>query len=86
MPRVIVTCPDRRGIYNGVWAIGKHFPDGKTEIDLTDAELANLEGEISRRETIVTVHRVGSEPPPPAAPPAAPQPSAQQKQQQQVKR
>jgi hypothetical protein len=61
MPRVIVTCPNRRGIYNGVWAIGKHFPDGDTTLDLTDEELEQLEGEIARKESILTVKRAAAE-------------------------
>lgn len=79
MPRVTITCPDRRGLYNGAWALGRHFPDGKTTLDLTDAEIAILKGEIERRETILTVELVADETP---KSPQPPQPQ-QQKQQQQ---
>jgi hypothetical protein len=58
MARVTVTCPDRRGVHVGFYSVVGYFPVGATEVDLSDAQIASLEGEIARQESILTVARV----------------------------
>ena len=60
MPKIIVVCPDRRGAFPGFWFGGRLYQVGESEVDLSDGEIAALEGEISRHESILQVKRIAA--------------------------
>jgi hypothetical protein len=40
--RVTVVAPRREGGFDGYWAAGKHWPEGKTDAELTREEIARI--------------------------------------------
>lgn len=40
--KVTVVAPRREGGFNGYWAAGKHWPEGKTDAELTKDEVARV--------------------------------------------
>ena len=67
--KVIVTCPDRAGLHAGFYSVAGYFAVGATEVELDDEQLAALEGEIARRESILSFERVSAPAPAPAPAP-----------------
>ena len=45
MPRIVITVPPRPEYDNAYWALGKRWATGTHVVDVTDAELAQLQGE-----------------------------------------
>jgi hypothetical protein len=45
MPKVIVTVPQRPEFGNAYWALQRKFDTGATVLDVSDAELAELQGQ-----------------------------------------
>ena len=58
MAKVVITCPDRKGVYPFAGSAGMVFAVGETELELDDATIAAIEREIVANETIVTLRRV----------------------------
>jgi len=55
MPRVTITCPDRRGEFPGWMSHVGFFKAGETvEVDISDADLATLQRQVERKETILS--------------------------------
>lgn len=55
MVRVVVTCPDRRGAFPGFYTEGRFWPVGATEVELEDAEVEVLLGQIERGESLLQI-------------------------------
>lgn len=61
MPAVIVTCPSSSGPTHGFYSSAGYFPDGETRVDLSEEQLAALQGEIARKESVLTVRVLTAE-------------------------
>lgn len=73
MPKVIVTVPQRPQFDNAYWCLKRRFETGATVIDVTDAELAELQEQPVIAVTLVEDVLTGPEAPP-AVPPVVPEP------------
>ncbi len=61
MPRVVVTCPDRRGQFGGFWSAGLHFGVGETRIDVTAEQLKVLLAEVASGSSMLEVREIAAE-------------------------